>query len=262
MATESATARSFDIGSVLSNTFAVIGHNFITFAVIAAIAGIPGFAFSWLTTGMTPFGRAQFVAPPGMPPTTYVVILFAGGLLGFVFSCVLQAALIHGTVADLNGRRASFADCVATGLKAFLPLAAIAILAGMGMGIGMILLVVPGIILMVAWSVAIPVRVIERKPIFEVFGRSWQLTSGYRWPILGLFIIVGIGSAVLQFALLPLQGIMASSTVGGSVVFLAAATIVGILVSMFGATMAGVMYYELRSAKEGIGPEALAAVFD
>jgi hypothetical protein len=115
---------------------------------------------------------------------------------------------------------------------------------------------------MAAWSVAIPVRVIERKPIFEVFGRSWQLTSGYRWPILGLFIIVGIGSAVLQFALLPLQGIMASSTVGGSVVFLAAATIVGILVSMFGATMAGVMYYELRSAKEGIGPEALAAVFD
>jgi hypothetical protein len=211
---------------------------------------------------MNPFGRAQFAAPAGIPSATYAVILIAGGLLGFVFSCVLQAALIHGTVADLNGRRASFADCAATGLKSFLPLAAIAILASLGMGIGIILLVVPGFILMVAWSVAIPVRVVKHKPIFEVFGRSWQLTSGYRWPIFGLLVIVAIGSMALQFALIPLRGIMPSPAGGGSVIFLAAATAVSILVSMFGATMAGVMYYELRATKEGIGPEALAAVFD
>jgi hypothetical protein len=262
MAVESASARSFSIGNVLSNTFAVIGHNFVNFAVIAALAAIPGLAFSWLTTGMNPFGRAQFTAPAGIPPLTYAVILMAGGLLGFVFSCILQAALIHGTVADLNGRRASFADCLTTGLGSFLPLTVIAILVALGMGVGLVLLVVPGLILAVAWSVAIPVRVIEHKPIFEVFGRSWQLTSGYRWPIFALFLIVGIASLAIQFALIPLRGTMPSPAAGGSIIFVAAATIVNILVSMFSATMAGVMYYELRASKEGIGPEALAAVFD
>lgn len=261
MAIESDSSKSFGIGNLLSSTFSVIGHNFMNFVVLAAIAAMPGLAFSWLTTGMNAFTRAQFVAPAGVSPLGYGFILMAGGLFSFVFSCILQAALIHGTVADLNGRRASFADSLTTGLKSFLPLAAIAILIGLGMGVGLILLVIPGFVLMTAWSVAIPVRVVEHKPVFDVFGRSWQLTSGYRWHIFALFIIVGLASLALQFSLAPLKGITAASP-GGSIVFVAAATIVSVLVSMFGATMAGVMYYELRATKEGIGPEALAAVFD
>jgi hypothetical protein len=260
MAVESTSARSFSIGSVFSNTFTVIGHNFVTFAVIAALAEIPIVAFTWFLTGLNPFAPARLAVPPGASPFGYLGIAAAGGLVAFVFSCILQAALIHGTVADLNGRRASFADCLDTGLKSALPLIAIAILAALGLGVGFVLLIIPGIILSLGWSVVVPIRVIEQKAIFDVFGRSWQLTSGYRWPILGLFIIVGLGSLALQFVITPLSGLISGSS--GSAIYMAAAVIVRVVLAMFGATLVGVIYYELRSVKEGIGPEALAAVFD
>lgn len=260
MAIASASAKPFSIGSVFSNTFAVIGHNFIMFAVIAALAEIPVVAFTWFFTGLNPFAPAKFAVPPGASPLGYAGIAAAGGLVAFIFSCILQAALIHGTVADLNGRRASFADCLATGLKSAFPLIAIAILAALGLIVGYVLLIVPGIILSLGWSVIVPVRVVEKKAIFDVFGRSWQLTSGYRWPIFGLFLVVGLGSLALQFVITPINGLISGTS--GLAIYMAAAVIVRVVLALFGATLVGVIYYELRSVQEGIGPEALAAVFD
>jgi hypothetical protein len=260
MAMESGSTKSFSIGNVFSNTFAVIGHNFVNFAVIAALAEIPVVAFTWFLTGLNPFAPQRAALPPGASPFAYAGIAIAGGLVAFIFSCILQAALIHGTVADLNGRRASFADCLATGLKSAFPLIAIAILAGLGFAIGFVLLIVPAVILSIGWSVVVPVRVIEQKPIFGVFGRSWQLTSGYRWPIFGLLIIVGLGSLALQFVIIPLNGLVPGP--GGLAIYMAAAAIVRVILALFGAALIGVIYYELRVTKEGIGPEALAAVFD
>jgi hypothetical protein len=264
MAIESASAKTFSIGSVISNSFTVIGHNFVTFAIIAALSEIPSIAFSWLITGLNPFVRAQLTVHAGTSRAAYAGMFIAGMLLSLIFTYVLQAALIYGTVSDLNGRRASFGACLATGLRSFIPLAAIAILVGLGVGVGFVLLIVPGIILALGWSVAIPVRVIEHTPIFGVFGRSWQLTSGHRGSIFGLFLILFLGAIGLQLAILPFSG----ATFGGiapvqsSLIYIALAVIVRVVLAMFGATMIGVLYYELRSVKEGVGPEALAAVFD
>lgn len=259
-----AITRSFDMGGVLTSTFDVMGKNFFPFAALAAIGAAPTAAFTMFMTGGNPFGESKLVIPPGTQPLAFFGVFFAGGLISFLLTCILQAALIHGTVVTLNGRRASFGDCLATGVNSFLPVAAIGLLSALGIGLGFILLIVPGIILAIGWSIAVPVRVVERKPVFEVFERSWHLTSGHRWALVGLFVVVGIGSAVFQMLVAPLNGItLGTSTPGGaSIVFIAATAIVKILVSMFGATMVGVIYYELRSVKEGIGPEALASVFD
>ena len=213
---------------------------------------------------MNPFVRAQLAVPPGTSPGAYAGMFVVGLLLSLVFTYVLQAALIYGTVSDLNGRHASFGACLAIGLRSFIPLTAIAILVGLGVGVGFVLLIIPGIILALGWSVAIPVRVIEHTPIFGVFGRSWQLTSGHRGSIFGLFLILFLAAIGLDLAILPLSG----ATFGGSapaqtsLIYIAFAAIIRVVLAMFGATMIGVLYYELRSVKEGIGPETLAAVFD
>jgi hypothetical protein len=185
-------------------------------------------------------------------------------LVSLIFTYFLQAALIYGTASDLNGRSASFSTCVATGLKSFIPLAAIAILTSLAVGVGFLLLIVPGVILWLGWSVTIPVRVIEHTPILGVFGRSWQLTSGHRGAIFGLFVIFFLGAFALQMAIMPFRGVTfgASGTVQPSTIYVVLGAIGRVVLSMFGATMVGVLYYELRSVKEGIGPEALAAVFD
>lgn len=264
MAIETASAKSFSIGRVLSNSFTVIGHNLVTFIVIAALAEIPSIAIAWLIAGMNSVTKAQLVVRGLIPAASYVGTYFATVLASMIFTYFLQAALIYGTVSDLNGRRASFAACLATGLKSFLPLAAIAILTSLGVAGGLLLLIVPGIILGLGWSVAIPVRVVEHAPILGVFGRSWQLTGGHRGSIFGLFVIFFLGAVALQLAILPFRGAIfdASGVVAPSIIYVVFGAIIRVVLAMFGATMVGVLYYELRSVKEGIGPEALAAVFD
>lgn len=264
MAEAVAAPRSFDFGRVFSDTFSVIGKNLITFLMFAIVAELPSATLVWFVIGANPFGGMRLVPPTGSSPGPYFTVLLGSYLLTFIFACILQAALIHSTVVTLNGRRASLIDCFRTGLGAFLPVLAIGILAAIGLAVGFILLIVPGVILMLGWSVAVPVRIVEKKPIFEVFGRSWGLTSGHRGMIFGIFVVVWIASAAMGFAILPLASLslVATSAGGASILYVAASATIRILLTTFNATLAGVIYFELRSIKEGIGAEELASVFD
>src|SRR5205085_80324 len=52
------------------------------------------------------------------------------------------------------------------------------ILAAIGIGIGLILLIVPGLYLLTIWSMLIPVIVIERRSAGEAFTRSREVVRG------------------------------------------------------------------------------------
>jgi len=49
---------------------------------------------------------------------------------------------------------------------------------GIGVGIGFVLLIVPGIILGLMWSLTIPVAVLEDKGLRDATSRSAELTKG------------------------------------------------------------------------------------
>jgi hypothetical protein len=76
------------------------------------------------------------------------------------------------------------------------------ILAGIGVTIGFILIIVPGLILLTIWSVISPSIVVEDKGIFEAFGRSRELVRGNGWPV--------FGAIVLTFLIIVVVGIVAS----------------------------------------------------
>jgi hypothetical protein len=60
------------------------------------------------------------------------------------------------------------------------------VLAGIGIFVGLILLVVPGLILMTWWVLIIPVIVLERTNAGASFGRSRELVRGYGWRVFGV----------------------------------------------------------------------------
>ena len=82
------------------------------------------------------------------------------------------------------------------------------ILAGLGIGIGLILLIVPGLFLLTIWSMLVPVIVIEGKSAGEAFGRSREIVRGHGWEVFGLiivtFILVAIASGVITLLFSPL----------------------------------------------------------
>jgi hypothetical protein len=64
------------------------------------------------------------------------------------------------------------------------------ILTGLGMIAGLLLLIVPGIILAVRWSVAVPALLSEGIGITAALGRSWEETKGRFWTIFFVMLII------------------------------------------------------------------------
>ena len=135
------------------------------------------------------------------------------GLIAALVSVVgyfwVQAALVE-TVHDVrDGRGDRTIGETYRAVQPQLPAVVIAgILAAIGITIGFILLIVPGLFLLTIWSMVIPVIVLERRSTGEAFTRSREVVRGHGWSVFGLvivtFLIVAIASGVIRAIFAPL----------------------------------------------------------
>lgn len=119
------------------------------------------------------------------------------------------------------------------------------LLAGIGIAIGLILLIVPGLYLITIWAVIAPVIVIEGAAIGASFGRSQQLVKGEGWQVFGVLAVLFLISAIIGFMVRAVFG--ADDFLGA---FLGS-FIPNILLAPVSALAAAVIYFELRRLKEG-----------
>lgn len=257
-----------DIAKVIGGTFSVLSRNIVTFGLLALLlAGIPSAIINVFSVGALRDGTGA-ISQDQMFTSAYWSITSMAGLGGLIFSAILQGALIHATVQDLNGARPSIADCLATGLRNFLPLIGVTILFFFAFWFGVIFLFVPGIMIACAWCVAIPSLVADRTGVFGAFSRSAELTRGNRWRILALGLVVGILLLVLGMIFNAIAGIAtfgadAISTMENAInpLGIAIAVVRSTISAVIGAAVVAVLYVELRRAREGLGPQWLAEVF-
>jgi hypothetical protein len=82
------------------------------------------------------------------------------------------------------------------------------LLAGIGIFIGLLLLIVPGLYLLTIWSMIVPVIVFEGRRAGESFTRSREIVRGRGWSVFGLivvvFLIIAIASAIIRLVFAPL----------------------------------------------------------
>jgi hypothetical protein len=253
-----------DIGRVISETFQVLGRNAVAFLVLALLlSGVPAGIMSYMAA---PFAGVQ-TGNLDFDPSRLAWI-FLGGLVGLVTAAILQGALIFGTVQDMNGQRPNIGECLATGLRAFLPLIGVSILFALAVVFGFMLLFVPGLMIICAWCVAVPSLVAERTGVFGAFNRSADLTRGNRWRIFALLVVAWVIAVVISMIVGAIATGAAFATGGLDPVALARspARIVGAVLSntlstAISSTGVAVLYVELRKAREGLGPQWLADIF-
>jgi hypothetical protein len=125
-----------------------------------------------------------------------------------------------------------------------LPLVGLAIVAGIGIAIGFVLIIIPGLILLTIWSVAAPVMVIEHPGVFAALGRSRDLVRGYGWPVFGAIVL----AALIDVAVNIVASIVASglSDAGTAVVNWIAATLTAPIFALTSAAL----YFALLAVKE------------
>lgn len=259
--TDTSTRRAkLEIGRVFTTTFAVVGRNLRPFALVVFLFGaLPGLAT---------LGAQMALGLNSLSPTpTSVLVNLPFGLIAFACAMISQSALIQMTVTDLSGQPVSLRPALVRGVRAILPLLGLTILFVLGWMFASVLLIVPGIMLALAWCVSAPTYVIENRGIFGAFSRSAALTKGSRWRLLGLFLIFLIAVWVLEIAIVGLFGGfggLARTIADGSrvSVYRLLNLLLSTFLALFMHTGVAVLYSELRRLKDGVGAGDLAAVFD
>lgn len=146
----------FSISNVFSNTFGVIARNAPLFLGLSLIiVGLPQLLIGMATTPQSSDPLALFASPGAIFTSMigYIVFLF--------LSIVLQASLIVVSANDLAGRPVNFGECVNRAVAKLLPLIGLGIVVAIGVSIGFVFLIIPGVILYLMWMVAVPVLMVE-----------------------------------------------------------------------------------------------------
>jgi len=192
------------IGGVLSEAWALykkfLGRFFLTafvvFVILDLLSGIADQASGggWLSV------------------LIWTVIAATIGVVGYF---LVQAALVE-TVNDVRDGRAD--RSIGETFRAVQPrLPAVigaGIVAAIAIGIGFLLLIVPGLYLLTIWSMLIPVIVLEGVRAGDAFGRSQEIVRGNGWRVFGLavvtFLIVGIAEGIIRAIFSPLPDFLAT----------------------------------------------------
>jgi hypothetical protein len=245
------------MGSLIGRTFSVWKLNLVRFAGVTLAVQIPSLLLGWAVgsplaaASPNPFARpspevAEWLFGPG-----WWAVSIAGGLL----SLVHMGALTAGAIQHLAGRRASVGEMLASGLRRLVPILLAGVLAILAMYAGLILLVVPGIIFGLMFSLAVPAVMAESLGPVKALGRSRALTRGRRWALLGAFFVTYLVVAGLGFAVV---GVSFATPALGRVLGVAVNAIFGSLLYLVPA----VAYHDLRVAREGVATAELARVFE
>jgi hypothetical protein len=183
-----------------------------------------------------------------------LVLASGGGLALLISSAValiatfwFQGMVVEAVRDILDGRRDQTVGGLFSSASPFIgSLLAAGVLAGIGIAIGLVLLIVPGLILMTIWAVIVPVIVIERSGVMDAFGRSRALVRGNGWQVFGVIVVL------LLLQLIATE--IVNAIVGGAsddsfAAYAIADLVVRVLVVPLSAIAATVMYLELRRQK-------------
>ena len=183
------------------------------------------------------------------------LLLVELGLIGILLAAMVsivgyfwvQGALVK-TVEDIRDGTADMSmGQTFAAVGPFVPaIAGASILAGFGIVLGFIALIVPGLILMTLWSVIIPAIVVEGKGAIGSFGRSMQLVRPHAMSVFGvilLTLLLGIAFGIvlgLILGFLPEKAEVYISDV-----------VSGALTAPFVALTWTILFFRLRDAQGG-----------
>jgi hypothetical protein len=173
------------IGSVLEQTFGLYQRFFWRFVAITAIV-------------MVALDFVMALAFAAESDDNAILVFAIAMLISLVGTFWVQGALSFA-VADVRDGRADspIGELFSRTGPKLATLIFAGLLAAIGIGIGFVLLIAPGLYLLARWALIVPAIVLERRGVGEAFARSSALTAGHRWKVLAIVLVTSIGSAIV-----------------------------------------------------------------
>ena len=114
---------------------------------------------------------------------------------------MILSSLVSVYLLALLNASALGLDPIAAVGRRFISVAGLTVLTTAGVLVGLLLLVIPALVMLVRWSVAMPVMLVEEQGAYESMERSWELTANHRLlaaGVTGVLILAFFPSSLLS----------------------------------------------------------------
>ena len=162
--------RPLSLSELLDRTFQLYRQHFMLFVGIVALPQLV--LLTLQLTGVVSGGLR------GSRPGLTLLWSFALLVVSLFVATTVQAATIVAVSQLQLGRPVTIGLAYAQVRTRILPLVFVAVAVGFLIGLGLVLLIIPGVLLALRWSLAVPAAVLETLPAGQAMSRSADLTRG------------------------------------------------------------------------------------
>jgi hypothetical protein len=253
--------RQMGIGELIDAAVKLYRRDWLALMGIVAIVLVPiTFLEFWITQAIVGAGLAATPTVSDEATIQFLIVTLVFFAIQFLIVQPFLVAAVARAAADAYlGERVSIGRTYRYALGKLPAILWITILTSILTLIGFILLIIPGIIAFVRLSLTPPVVIVEDVRGTRAVGRSWRLTKGHFWRLLGALIlsglIAGVGALIIT---IPTEFIALALGPSGWPVSALGSVLASILVTPFSMLIVVLLYFDLRIRKEGFDIEVMA----
>jgi uncharacterized membrane protein len=234
--------RPRDVGALFADALSVFGRHLWLFILLSAAVVVPadlivqGVGLEMLTSS---YDESPDVAETLVPAIVEFLVVVP----------IIAAICIYALHQIAAGERPPAGEVFVAGFEAFTPLFFAVLLAALGIALGFVIFVVPGIYLAIRWYFVPQAVVIEGARGAGALSRSGQIVTGYWWRTFGLVLLANVAIVIPGLILVLPFGAIAEST-DRAVWQLVGSTIATSVTTPFVALFSTLLYYDLRARAE------------
>jgi|GEM_PF-5204524 len=251
--------QTLGVGEILSQAANLYRTQVFGMWTIVALVVIPAQVLIWVIVKASLSSNAYAVNGTIYTSGGTAVPTLAIAVIGFIAAILSIGAMSRLVVDAFTGHPTGWRHSLGFAAERFAPLALLTIVASISIGLGFILLVLPGIYGTVIWSLAVPALMVEGLGPLRAMSRSQSLVQGHWWKafavlLVGIVLIIAVSIVVS----LLIGGAASSNSVTGVLTLSAVSRAVSALITYpVLAAITAVLYVDLRANKEGVAPGSL-----
>ena len=245
-------------GALLDRAFRLYANNFALLLGITAVAYVPLYGLmlmisSSISGDIGPAAGQLWV----IVSQVIFIILWASIALP-----ISVGAATYAISERYMGNEVTAGDALSRALHQLWTMSVAQVSAGLRIMIGFVLLIVPGVLWSLSYTLIVPAIMVEGLKSGPSLKRSWELVKGQRGKVFAVMLVInllalligfGIGSVVKM--VLPLDS--TSRGIFGNAID----NLMSVLLTPLGVVAEILLYYDLRIRKEGFDLEMLSRSF-
>jgi uncharacterized membrane protein len=240
-------------GSLLDRSFRLYGENFALMLGITTAAYVPLY-------GTMLFVQAAATAAPGERNLTVLVAQFVFVILWISLALPLATGAATYAISERYlGNEITVGQALSRAWRRLWALSVAQISAGLRVFFGFLLLIVPGILWLLSYSLVVPVVLVEGQNAASSLRRSRQLVKGSRMKVFAVLVVVTLLQWLVSFGVGNLAGLFLDrESTAGDLIDSLVGDLVQIVLTPYGIIASILVYYDFRIRKEGFDLEMLS----